>query len=154
MHGKYYGFGHVFSGFWVISAGVLFCGISSCVANAQTTRTATWYADRPAEMARTLESCRDNPGHLRNTPDCINAHQAQYVVAERQARLQPGWDQPDRPRPGDLTPPSNPRYWADRPVERRRHLLYCSRMQPAEQARVHCDVALRAVAQRSEARPR
>lgn len=154
MRGWLSGFGHLYSGFWTISAGVLFCGLSSCEAHAQVARTVTWFADRPAEMARTLEACRDDPGRLRHAPDCINAHQAQYVVAERQARALPGAAQPDRPPPGDLTPPSSPRYWVDRPAERRRHLLYCSRMQPAEQARVHCDVALNAVPLQAEVRPR
>ena len=154
MRGRFYSFGHLYSGFWVISAGVLFSGIASCVAQAQEVRTVTWYADRPAAMASALETCRDDPGRLRHDPNCINAHQAQYVVAERQARSQPGWDQPDRPRPDDFTPPSSPSYWSARPAARRNFLIQCSRLQPHEQARVHCDAALQSVAQRTEVRPR
>jgi len=94
-------------------------------------RTVTWYADHPDVMARVLGLCRNDPGHGRDNPDCINADQAQILVAEREARA----------HIGDLTPPSSPRYWAARPQERAEKLADCARMRPEDRARSFCAAA-------------
>ena len=141
------------NGVIVLSLALLFL-LSLCSAQGQTLpptqqRTASWYADNPAALDYVTRLCRDDPGHLRSTPDCINAAQARIIVAQRdaertaQSRIGPG------PRmPGDLTPPSSPRYWRDRPEERAQKLAYCDRMSPEAQARFFCAPARAAAGMR------
>lgn len=35
-----------------------------------------WYQDHPEERKAMLDRCNDNPGQLRNDPNCINAKRA------------------------------------------------------------------------------
>lgn len=124
----------------------------------QERRTVSWYAANPWALEAVTRACRDDPGRLRGTPDCVNADQARIVVAEREARARAGVgptapvETPDLERArqaerearrnlGDLTPPSSPRYWAARPVERAQQLAHCARLTPQQQARFFCDAA-------------
>jgi hypothetical protein len=52
----------------------------------QERRTVSWYAANPWALEAVTRACRDDPGRLRSTPDCVNADQARIVVAEREAR--------------------------------------------------------------------
>jgi hypothetical protein len=40
------------------------------------TRTVSWFEANQSERDRAIKICTDNPGELRDNPNCINAHQA------------------------------------------------------------------------------
>ena len=46
---------------------------------AEPTHTVSWYQQRPFDRATTLRACRDNPGELGNTPNCVNAEKAEAL---------------------------------------------------------------------------
>lgn len=55
----------------------LVCGLSlSSQAPAATPKTVTYYDEHDGERKAVLARCRDNPGQLRDTPDCVNAERA------------------------------------------------------------------------------
>jgi hypothetical protein len=124
----------------------------------QERRTVSWYAANPWALEAITRACRDDPGRLRGTSDCVNADQARIVVAEREARARAGMRPetppatPDAERArqaanearrnvGDLTPPSSQRYWEARPLERARQLSHCGRLTPDQQAHFFCEPA-------------
>jgi len=41
--------------------------------DSETTHTAAWYREHPDELKAQLAKCKDDPGRLRNTPNCVNA---------------------------------------------------------------------------------
>lgn len=51
---------------------------SACCAFAEETKTVDWYAapENTAALDAKLAECRNNPGELRDTPNCINARAA------------------------------------------------------------------------------
>ena len=130
-------------GFGLVAVALLVSCLGSCVAaldakgqeQRPARRTAEWYARPENDAARgaVVEVCRADPAFARQDHDCINAQAAQARAAEREGRLRL-----------DLTPPSDPRYWRDRPQEREHHLrIVCPRVTPLEQRLLHCDVARR-----------
>jgi hypothetical protein len=130
----------------------------------QERRTVSWYAANLWALDAVTRACREDPGRLRGTSDCVNADQARIVVAEREARARAGI-RPEAPAAtfdaerarqaeaearrnlGDLTSPTSPRYWTTRPIERARQLNYCRRMTAEQQARFYCDAARAAEAE-------
>jgi hypothetical protein len=46
----------------------------------QQTKTVGWFLDHRDELAVALKGCRDNPGELGQTPNCINANEARNQV--------------------------------------------------------------------------
>ncbi len=44
------------------------------------THSVEWYQKNKVEMNNTLKRCRDNPGELKNTPNCMNAKQAKHLA--------------------------------------------------------------------------
>jgi hypothetical protein len=44
------------------------------------TKTVGWFLDHRAELATALKECRDNPGTLGTTPNCINANEARNKI--------------------------------------------------------------------------
>ncbi len=52
--------------------------LGACNSNAEETHTVEWYlASENAEaLDAKIRECRNNPGELQNTPNCINARQA------------------------------------------------------------------------------
>ena len=46
----------------------------------QQTKTVGWFLDHRDELAMALKACRDNPGELGKTPNCINANEARNKV--------------------------------------------------------------------------
>ena len=40
------------------------------------TKTIGWFIDHRNELTVTLKACRDNPGDLGKTPNCVNANEA------------------------------------------------------------------------------
>lgn len=60
---------------------LLVMGVSGAFAgpaSAEATRTVEWYLAPENEQALNakIEECRNNPGELRDTPNCVNARQA------------------------------------------------------------------------------
>ncbi len=87
----------------------------------QEERTASWYADHPSILEEVTKLCRDDPGHAVHNPDCMNASQAQILIALRDT---------DHRNSGNLTPPSDPRYWRLHPGELPFRLFICDRTFP------------------------
>ncbi|MBB5876171.1 EexN family lipoprotein [Xanthomonas sp. 3498] len=53
------------------------CGLAlSSQAQAATPKTVSYYSEHGEERRVVLARCRDNPGELRDTPDCVNAERA------------------------------------------------------------------------------
>jgi len=46
----------------------------------QPSKTVGWFLDHRDELAIALKGCRDNPGALGKTPNCINANEARNQV--------------------------------------------------------------------------
>ncbi len=68
---------------WMV---VLACGLTlTGQALAVTPKTVAYYSEHDEERKVALSRCRDNPGELRNTPDCVNAERAdaKKTVARR-----------------------------------------------------------------------
>lgn len=95
-------------------------------------RTVTWYASHPSERAQVRRICVDDPGHLMQSPDCINAKRGDLNAAIRSNRL-------------DMSSPDGPEYWTRRPLDRANKLAMCSHMTPEHQANDHCDVPRRSL---------
>ena len=104
----------------------------SAAAPPQQERTASWYADHPAILESVTKLCRDDPGHAVHNPDCMNASQAQALVALRES---------EKRSSADLTPPSDPRYWRIHPDELSSRLAICDRASPNERAALWCPAA-------------
>lgn len=93
-------------------------------------RTVSWYADNPAARASVQLACLDDPGRLGNSPDCINAHQANVEVALKQARSRTG-----------TMDPRDPAFWSNDPQNRRNKLLLCRQTPQLN----YCDAAKRSL---------
>ena len=46
--------------------------------------TVDWFMDHQDVMNNTLEKCSNNPGELLQTPNCVNALEAQRTITDRQ----------------------------------------------------------------------
>ena len=93
-------------------------------------RTASWYADHPEARAQVELACIDDPGHLANDPDCINAQQGGTEAALRDAHNH-----------SVILDPRDPAFWSSDPVTRHNKLLVCSRNPELD----YCDVAKRSL---------
>lgn len=95
-----------------------------------TGKTVSWYADHQQERAQMQLRCLDDPGHLRNTPDCINAERGAIEAAHRQARHGFG-----------VMDPNDPAFWSADPSTRAAQLSMC-RLNPQLD---NCDAARRSL---------
>jgi len=93
-------------------------------------KTVTWYANNRAARARRQLACLDDPGQLRNTPDCINAESASATVALRD----------NQRRIGELDA-RKPAFWSEDPHARHNWLLLCRRNPQL----TNCDAARRSL---------
>lgn len=59
------------------------CGESTPV------QTVEWYKEHDAERRDMLTKCKSNPGELENSPNCINAQQAENEKAASRRGLSP-----------------------------------------------------------------
>ena len=50
------------------------------------TKTVGWFFDHRDELAVTLKACRDNPGELAKTPNCVNANEARNKVTVQEMK--------------------------------------------------------------------
>jgi hypothetical protein len=48
--------------------------------NSQRANTVGWFLDHRNELTMALKACRDNPGDLGKTPNCINANEARNKI--------------------------------------------------------------------------
>jgi hypothetical protein len=87
-------------------------------------RTVTWYVAHPDAREKIRRYCLNDPGHLQQMPDCINASRAELNAAASEAQQ----------RAGDMSSPYTTTYWNARPNERAFKLTYCHRMTPQQQA--------------------
>ena len=54
----------------------------------QAVQTVTWFKEHQEERQAMLASCRDNPGEFENSPNCVNALQAENELdAEKSSGL-------------------------------------------------------------------
>lgn len=61
--------------FWIFFVVLL---IPGCFETKQAeTKSVSWYIENQAERKVKLIECNDNPGELGNTPNCLNAKQAE-----------------------------------------------------------------------------
>jgi hypothetical protein len=56
-------------------------GAAAAQSDARDGRTVDWYGRNPYVRMRVLDQCRNDPGRLRNHPDCINAQRADLADA-------------------------------------------------------------------------
>jgi hypothetical protein len=49
-------------------------------------KTVGWFFEHRDELAATLKACRDNPGELAKTPNCINANEARNKVTVQEMK--------------------------------------------------------------------
>jgi hypothetical protein len=83
-------------------------------ADAGTVRTASWFADHPAQRKLVLGYCQDDPGEASRQPNCANAFQGEIIAAEIDARRHVGANVSPTV-PGYWTRPENAeqlRFWA------------------------------------------
>ena len=52
----------------------------------QQTKTVGWFLEHRDELAVALKACRDNPGELAKTPNCINANEARNKVTVQEMK--------------------------------------------------------------------
>jgi hypothetical protein len=52
----------------------------------QQTKTVGWFFDHRDELALAIKECRDNPGELAKTPNCINANEARNKVTVQEMK--------------------------------------------------------------------
>ncbi len=59
-----------------------FAGLTGCneADPSYQTKTVGWFFDHRDELATALKACRDNPGELAKTPNCVNANEARNKV--------------------------------------------------------------------------
>jgi hypothetical protein len=50
------------------------------------TKTVGWFFDHRDELAVVLKACRDNPGELAKTPNCVNAAEARNKVTVQEMK--------------------------------------------------------------------
>jgi hypothetical protein len=70
----------------LLIAGV--AGLTGCneADTSRQTKTVGWFFDHRDELAVTLKACRDNPGELANTPNCVNAAEARNKVTVQEMK--------------------------------------------------------------------
>jgi hypothetical protein len=74
-------------------------------------RTVSWFREHPEERKAILARCSDDPGHLRQTPNCVNASQAEGQESIGHWKDLPPLDLPlpeKRPEKGDDHPQVRP----------------------------------------------
>nr|CCD32201.1 Conserved hypothetical protein [Methylocystis sp. SC2] len=49
-------------------------------------KTVSWFIEHRSELQATLKACRDNPGALGKTPDCVNASAARDKITVQEMK--------------------------------------------------------------------
>ena len=75
-----------------MKASILLIAVAAALAGcneadkSQQTKTVGWFLDHRDELAVALKACRDNPGELAKTPNCINANEARNKVTVQEMK--------------------------------------------------------------------
>lgn len=56
-------------------------GVVGCTEEKKEVKTVQWYSEHPEEQNKQVQMCRDNPGELKDDPNCINALAARAKTA-------------------------------------------------------------------------
>ena len=77
---------------------------------AETTRTVDWWKAHSTERATHIQECRNNPGELGKTPNCVNAEkaEAEVQIAKHGFYLRPITKEELGPKPWRMDNPANP----------------------------------------------
>lgn len=94
-------------------------------------RTVEFYVQHPALRSQVNRACLNDPGHLRNSADCWNAHRADLEFTARETHQMAG----------DASNPDTPAYWTKRPNERRFKINLCQHMPIEHQIKAGCGPA-------------
>ncbi|GKG94010.1 hypothetical protein CE91St38_20180 [Desulfovibrionaceae bacterium] len=62
--------------YFVLSALAVYLLLLGCTEENKEVKTVQWYTEHPQERAEQLKICANNPGQLKNDPNCINAKQS------------------------------------------------------------------------------
>ncbi len=62
---------------------VLSLAITACKGDISDVKSVEWFHNNPQERTQTLKECKNNPGELKETPNCINASQAESASIQR-----------------------------------------------------------------------
>lgn len=97
-------------------------------------RTVEWYGRNPYLRMRVLDQCANDPGRLRNHPDCINAQRADLADAARRLL-------------GDYQgSPNSPEWFSHHPEIRKGVIGRCRHMKDAEARRqYYCEQARQSI---------
>ena len=60
----------------MLSALAVYLLLLGCTEENKEVKTVQWYTEHPQERAEQLKICANNPGQLKNDPNCINAKQS------------------------------------------------------------------------------
>ena len=60
----------------ILSAMVALLFLPGCTEEKKEVKTVQWYNEHPKERMEQFEICTNNPGQLKNDPNCINAKQS------------------------------------------------------------------------------
>jgi hypothetical protein len=52
----------------------------------QSAKTVSWFVEHRGELQATLKACRDNPGELARTNDCVNASAARDKITVQEMK--------------------------------------------------------------------
>ena len=126
----------------ILGAGLALSLLSVCVPAAaqplppENQRTVEWYASHPSERTQVRRICLNDPGHLAQSPDCINAKRGDLAATLNSGRGSAGVD---------TSNPNSPGYWTKRPNDRATTLAYCGNMTPESAAKFYCGAAKRSM---------
>jgi hypothetical protein len=71
--------------FLLFTAGTGLTGCNEADPSRQT-KTVGWFFEHRDELSVTLKACRDNPGELAKTPNCVNANEARNKVTVQEMK--------------------------------------------------------------------
>jgi len=69
----------------LLAATTSLTGCNEAETNRPTT-TVSWFFEHRDELAVALKACRDNPGELAKTPNCVNANEARNKVTVQEMK--------------------------------------------------------------------
>src|SRR3569833_2811103 len=68
---------------------VALLSVTACSPESEPPRTVSWFEQHPEERKALLAKCQDDPGRLAETPNCVNASQAEGQASIGSVREKP-----------------------------------------------------------------
>jgi hypothetical protein len=62
---------------------VLALAITACKGEMSDVKSVAWFHNNPQQRTETLTECKNNPGELKEDPNCVNAAQAESASMQR-----------------------------------------------------------------------